>query len=117
MARPSGDTRSVSFETARMLHEAGILFAFQSGYESYVPKTRIVLYEAAVATGFGLPFESALAALTTNPAKILGISSRVGSLEPGKDGDVVVYDGDPFEYTSHVCGVVIDGEIASEICR
>ena len=117
MVRPYGDTRSASFETAKKLHEAGILFAFQSGYESYVPKTRVVHYEAAVAAGYGLPFDAAMAAITTNPAKILGISDRVGSLEEGKDGDVVVFDGDPFEYTTHVCGVVIDGKIVSVECR
>jgi imidazolonepropionase-like amidohydrolase len=117
MARPRGDTKNISFETAKKLHEAGILFAFQSGYESYVPKTRVVHYEAAVAAGFGLPFDAALAAITTNPAKILGIEGRVGSLEEGKDADVVIFDGDPFEYTTHVCGVVIDGQIVSETCK
>ncbi len=117
MVRPGGDTRSASFETARILHDAGILFAFQSGYESYVPKTRIVHYEAAVAAGHGLPFDAALSAITTNPARILGIEERVGSLEEGKDADLVVWDGDPFEYTTHVCGVVIDGQVVSEECR
>ncbi len=117
MARPYGETRSVSFETPQLLYEAGILFAFQSGYESYVPKTRVVHYEAAVAAGYGLPFEAALAAITTNPARILGIADRVGSLEEGKDADIVVFDGDPFEYTTRVCAVVIDGEVVSEKCR
>jgi len=117
MARPYGDSKSVSFETAKKLQDAGILFAFQSGYESYVPKTRVVHFEAAVAAGYGLPQDAALAAITTNPATILGIADRVGSLEEGKDGDVVVFDGDPFEYTTHVCGVVIDGKVVSEECR
>ena len=43
------------------LHQAGIPFAFQSGYEAYVPKTRVVLWEAAIAAAYGLPFEAALA--------------------------------------------------------
>jgi len=96
------------------LKKAGIPFAFQSGFESYVPKTRVVLYEAGVAAANGLTFDEALAAATLDAARLLGIADRVGSLEPGKDGDVVLYDGDPFEYTSHVVGVVIQGEVVSQ---
>ena len=67
-----------------------------------------------VAAANGLTFDEALAAATLDAARLLGISDRVGSLEPGKDGDVVLYDGDPFEYTSHVVGVVIQGEVVSQ---
>ena len=42
-----------------------------------------------------------------------GIDNRVGSLEVGKDGDAVLYDGDPFEYTTHCVGVVIEGQVVS----
>ena len=114
MARSSGETENLSMETAAKLKKAGIPFAFQSGFESYVPKTRVLLYEAAVAAANGLTFDEALAAATLDAARLLGISDRVGSLEPGKDGDVVLYDGDPFEYTSHVVGVVIQGEVVSQ---
>lgn len=117
MARHYGDTRNVSFETAAALFKAGIPFAIQGGYESYVPKTRVVLYEAAIAAANGLPFDAALASITINPARILGLEKRIGSLEPGKDADVVLFDGDPFEYSSHVCGVVVNGRIMSETCR
>jgi imidazolonepropionase-like amidohydrolase len=114
MARSGGETENLSMETAAKLKKAGILFAFQSGFESYVPKTRVLLYEAAVAAANGLTFDEALAAATLDAARLLGISDRVGSLEPGKDGDVALYDGDPFEYTSHVVGVVIQGEVVSQ---
>lgn len=114
MVRTYGATQNASFTTAAKLHEAGIPFAFQSGYEGYVPKTRIVLYEAAVATAYGLPRVAALEALTINPARILGIADHVGSLEEGKDADIVLYDGDPFEYTTHVTGVIIDGKVVKE---
>ena len=114
MARSGGETENLSMETAAKLKKAGIPFAFQSGFESYVPKTRVVLYEAGVAAANGLSFDEALAAATLDAARLLGISDRVGSLEPGKDGDVVLYDGDPFEYTSHVVGVVIQGEVVSQ---
>lgn len=114
MVRTSGGTENASFTTAAKLHEAGIPFAFQSGFESYVPKTRIVLYEAGIAVAYGLPRESAIEALTTQPAKILGIENQVGSLEKGKDADLVLYDGDPFEYTTHIKSVIVDGKVVKE---
>jgi imidazolonepropionase-like amidohydrolase len=103
------ETENVSMETAAKLHAAGIRFAIQSGYESYVPKTRVVLFEAGAATAFGLDVEAALAAITIDAARIVGVADRVGSLERGKDGDLALFDGNPFEYTSHCTGVVIGG--------
>jgi len=117
MMRFVGDAENGSFETAAKLAEAGIPFAIQSGYESYVPKTRIVLFEAALAAGHGLGFDRALRSITIDAARILGIDDRVGSLEVGKDGDLALYDGDPFEYTSHCVGVVIEGEVVSRAVR
>jgi imidazolonepropionase-like amidohydrolase len=60
----------------------------------------------------GLSFEKALAAVTIAPARILGVADRVGSLEVGKDADLVFWSGQPFEYTSRVTGVMVSGEIA-----
>jgi imidazolonepropionase-like amidohydrolase len=117
MVRTYGDTRNASFETAAKLKQAGIKFALQSGYESYVPKTRLVLYEAALAVANGLSLEDGLRTITIDAAEILGISNRVGSLEKGKDADVVCFDGDPFEYTSHVCQVIINGILVKEHCN
>lgn len=111
MARPSGERENVSFETAAILADAGIPIALQSGFESYVPKTRVVLFEAAIAAANGLGSDRALAAITRGAAELLGIADRVGTLEAGKDGDLALYDGDPFEYTTHCLGVVIEGEV------
>ena len=117
MTRLGGETSHATLETARRLREAGITVALQSGFEGYVPKTRVVLFEAAVAAANGLPMEDALRTITIDAARIIGVGDRVGSLERGKDGDVAVFDGDPFEYTSHVCATVIDGRVVSEGCR
>ena len=68
---------------------------------------------AAIAAANGLTFEQALATITIDAAKILGIEKRVGSIEVGKDADVALYDGDPFEYTSHCVGTIIDGRVVS----
>lgn len=114
MVRTYGDSKNASFTTAGQLAEASIPFAFQSGYESYVPKTRIILYEAAVAAAYGLDRKMALKALTKNPAQILGIDSRVGSLAEGKDADLVLFDDDPLEYTTHISSVIVDGKVVKE---
>jgi imidazolonepropionase-like amidohydrolase len=117
MARAFGASENMSFTTPAKLAAAGIPFAFQSGFEAYVPKTRVVLFEAAIAIQHGLSFERALASLTIEAAKILGIEDRVGSLEVGKDGDLALYDGDPFEYTTHAVGTIIGGVQVSDRSR
>jgi imidazolonepropionase-like amidohydrolase len=113
MQRAWRETENLTFENAARLRDAGIPIALQSGYEDYVPKTRVVLFEAAVAAANGLGFDDALKAITIDAAKLLGIDARVGSIEVGKDGDLALYDGDPFEYTTHCTGVIIDGRIVS----
>ena len=110
-------TGNAAFTTAADLKEAGIPFAIQGGYESYVPKSRVVLFEAAIAAANGLSVENALSSITIDAAKIIGADDRIGSIEEGKDADLVLYDGDPFEYTSHVCEVIINGKIVKEGCN
>ncbi len=114
MARAFDEKENLSFETASTLVNAGIPVVLQSGFEAYVPKTRVVLFEAAMAAANGLTFEQALATITRDAAKLLGIDDRVGALEVGKDGDLALFDGDPFEYTTHCTGVVIEGEVVSD---
>ncbi|MAF64536.1 MAG: amidohydrolase [Planctomycetes bacterium] len=113
MYRAWGDTKNLSFTTAARLADAGIAIAIQTGFESYVPKVRVLLFEAAIAAAHGLGPARALEAITLSPARMLGIADRVGSLEVGKDGDLALFDGDPFEYTTHCIGVVIEGEVVS----
>jgi imidazolonepropionase-like amidohydrolase len=117
MVRLGGETGHATLETAARLRAAGITVALQSGFEGYVPKTRVVLFEAALAAANGLSMEDALRTITIDAARIIGVGDRVGSLERGKDGDVAIFDGDPFEYTSHVCATIIDGRVVSEGCR
>ncbi len=90
MSRVRGDRENLSLETASKLEQAGIPFALQSVFEPYVPKTRVVLFEAAVAAANGLDFEDALAAITIDAARLLGIEKRVGSLQRGKDADIAL---------------------------
>lgn len=117
MARNGGDMVNMNMESASLLTKAGITVSIETGYEGYVPKTRILLFEAAQAMVFGLGFDDALKAITLNPARLLGIADKVGSIEKGKDADLVLFNGDPFEYLSKVCGVMIDGVMVKEDCR
>ena len=110
----TGETENASFETAATLRAAGIPVALQSGFEAYVPKTRVCLFEAAIAAANGLSTEEALATVTIDAARILGVADRVGSIAVGRDGDLALFDGDPLEYTSHCVATVIDGKVVFE---
>ncbi|NJF24038.1 amidohydrolase, partial [Thermococcus sp. GR5] len=98
LARNGGDMVNMTRESAGILTAAGIPVSIETGFEGYVPKTHVLLYEAALAVTYGMPYEEGLKAVTLNPAKLLGIDKRVGSIEKGKDADLVLYDGDPYEY-------------------
>lgn len=118
MTEPVSDMVNMTMENAALLTQAGITVSIESGYEAYVPKTRVVLFEAATAVGRGsLSWDEALKAITINPARLLGLDKRIGSLEKGKDADIVLYDGDPFEYTTKVCKVFIDGQLVADNCQ
>lgn len=105
-------TANATFENPAILKRAGIPIALMTGYEGYVPKNRILLFEAGIAAANGLGMEETLRTVTAGAAKILGIDDRVGSLGPGKDADVALFDGDPFEYTSHVLAVLVNGQVS-----
>jgi imidazolonepropionase-like amidohydrolase len=109
-----GQKENASLEATRFLLAANIPFVFSSAYEGYVPKTRVLLWEIAIAVANGLDKEAAIDAATIVPAKLWGVSKRIGSIEKGKDADLVLYNGDPFEYTSKVTGVYINGERVSD---
>ncbi|HYP54228.1 MAG TPA: amidohydrolase family protein, partial [Pyrinomonadaceae bacterium] len=117
MYRAGGETANLSMETAATLRRAGIQVALQSCFENYVPKTRVVLFEAGVAAANGLTFDEALASVTIDAARLLGVQRRVGSLEAGKDADLALFDGDPFEYATHVTAVIINGRVVSDTAR
>lgn len=114
MARSGGEQENLAMTTAAKLSAAGIPIALQSGYEAYVPRSRVLLFEAAAAVRYGLSEDAALRSITLGAAEILGVSDRVGSLEIGKHGDVALSDGDPFETVSHCTGTVIEGRLVSQ---
>lgn len=66
---------------------------------------------AGLATAEGYSIRQALSLITLNAAKILGIDDRVGSIEPGKDADIVILSGEPFGPDTHVEYAIVDGEV------
>lgn len=99
---------------AALLTEAGVKIAFGShsldyGGSGKNTQGRWLLLDAALATSFGLSEEAALRALTINAAEILGVDERTGSLEKGKDADVIILSGHPLKVESHVEQVFVDG--------
>ena len=90
------------WNTPGILEQEKIAFAF-SGND--------LLQQAQFAHRNGCSREKALEALTTAPAKILGIDKHVGSIAPGKNGDLVILNGDPLEFTTSVESVVINGKV------
>ncbi len=114
MMRAVGEQANATVELPALLRSQGVFITMGSGYEGYVPKTRVILFEAALAAANGLGFDDALAMITRDAAQLLGIADRVGTLQPGKDADIALFDGDPFEYTSHCVGTLIDGKLEFE---
>lgn len=94
------------FSLAGELRAAGVKIAFATFNAS---DSRTLPYEAANAVPFGLPHEEALKAVTINAAEILGVGDRLGTIEPGKLGNLIVTDGDPLEIQTRVRYVFIKG--------
>ena len=95
---------------AARLDEAGVMIAFQPQNDGPAHYARTITQIAGNAVANGMKWDHALAAITKNPAAIWGIADSYGTLEPGKDGDVVIWDGDPLEVTSAPTAVFIKGD-------
>jgi|AntRauTorckE6833_2_1112554.scaffolds.fasta_scaffold00187_24 imidazolonepropionase-like amidohydrolase len=99
----------LSFKTAGVLAKAGVKIALMSDHP-VIPTKNATVY-AALAIKEGLDPKEALKAITINPAEILGVDDRVGSIEVDKDADLVIYNGDPLDITSTIDKVFINGNI------
>jgi len=110
--RPKVELKNTSFKTPGILHKAGVKVALTSDHPVF-PVQQLPI-QAALAHKDGLPEEEALKAITINPAEILGTDHRVGSLEVGKDADIVIFSGHPFDWKTKVEKTLIDGEIVYE---
>ncbi len=98
-----------TMDNAGRLAAAGVTVALEAS-EGSAHRARETRYGAGNAVAHGMAYDAALAAITINPARIFGVADRTGSLEVGKDADVVVWTGDPFEPLSQATAVFIRGE-------
>lgn len=109
MAAPGRDYEGYdgAYTMPARLHEAGVRFAISGG--SGALYTNRLPWEAGVAVAFGLPEEEALKAVTINAAEFMGISDKVGSLEPGKQATLLITTGTPLDMTSDIEQSYIQG--------
>ena len=107
--RVGRDSAFFAWNTAKLLSDLGVPFAL-SGHGARSATDRLA-YQPALAMRGGLSFNAALEAVTIAPARMIGIDDRVGSIEVGKDADLVLWSGPPFQPTSRVIGVMLDGHL------
>ncbi|QSX06071.1 amidohydrolase [Sedimentibacter sp. zth1] len=106
------ELKDKSFEAGRVMYENGIMFGIMTDHP-VVPLENTTT-QAGLFVKNGLPWIEALKALTINAAKVTGIDDRVGSIEVGKDADIVIWSGDPFHYMSKAETVVLNGKVVVE---
>ncbi len=104
------DTVGTRADNAAILERGGVTIAFVASRLGQNYNTAASMREGAgLAVANGLSWEAALAAITRNPARIWGIAETFGTLEPGRDADIVIWDGDPLEVMSAPAVVLIAG--------
>ena len=103
---PTFDALGATLENPARLSKAGVTLALAS-FDTH--NSRNLRQEAGNAVAYGMDPDAALQAVTLTPARLWGVADRVGSLEPGKDADVVIWSGDPFELTTGAEAVFIRG--------
>ena len=101
---------NMSFETPNELYKAGILFSIIT--DSPVVPQQYLSLSAALAAKAGLPEYEAIKAITINPAKILGLDNRLGSIKEGKDADFVICTKNILDTTNEIKAVYVDGKKA-----
>jgi imidazolonepropionase-like amidohydrolase len=106
-SRSKVELRNRSLANPGKLAAAGVTIAITTDHP--VVPINFLVHQASLSVKYGLDRDTALRALTINPARILGLADRLGSLEPGKDGDVVVWSGDPLDVLSRVERAFMDG--------
>lgn len=95
-------------ENAALLRKAGVAVAIVAGAgETF--NVRNIRQQAGNAVAYGLPWDEALRAVTLAPAEFFGVADRIGTLQPGRDANLVVWDGDPFEFATRAVRVFVRG--------
>ena len=108
-SRGKYEVKGLTPKNPGIMAKAGVKVAIQTDEASAV---KYLTIHAALAVREGMPEEEACKAITINAAEIIGVDDRVGSLEVGKDADLVVFSGHPFDYRTVVELVLVDGQVA-----
>jgi imidazolonepropionase-like amidohydrolase len=108
-SRVKHELKEMTPKNPGIMARKGVTVAIQTDEMSAV---KYLTINAALAVREGMSEEEALEAITINAAKVIGVEDRIGSLEVGKDADLVVFDGHPFDYRTKVDLVLIDGQVA-----
>ena len=101
-------------DNAAILRKAGVevgLIGNAGGGDEELFNVRNIRYEAGNAVAYGMSWDDALRAITLAPAQMFGVADEVGSLRPGSEANVVVWDGDPFEFATRATQVFIRGQL------
>jgi imidazolonepropionase-like amidohydrolase len=106
------ELRNLSIKTPGILAKAGVKVAIMTDHPC-MPIQYLSL-AAAMAVREGMDEAEAMKAITINAAELTGIDDRVGSIEPGKDADIVIFDGHPFELKTRVVNTIINGKVVYE---
>ena len=110
--RSKPELKNLTFKAPKILAEKGMMFAMMTDHP-VIPEQHLPVC-AALAVKEGLDEYTSMQSITINPARILGIDDRVGSLEEGKDADIVLCTGHPLDFRSKIHTVMIDGKIVHE---
>jgi imidazolonepropionase-like amidohydrolase len=106
--RSKVELNQMTYRAPALFYQAGIPFAMMT--DSPVIPEQYLAVTAALAVREGLPEQEALASITIHAAQVLGVADRIGSIEPGKDADLVLFDGHPLDFRSVAERVWIDGK-------
>ena len=103
------EMKNLTFHAPKLLYDAGIPFALMTDHP--VTPIQYLPICAALCVRDGLDEETALKSITINAANITGLGARVGSLEPGKDADIAIFDAHPLDFRSHCVCTIINGQV------
>lgn len=112
-SRNKSEVQYMDFKTAGILNKAGVKVAITTDHPVTVIQCLPIC--AGIAAKEGLGMDEALRAITINAAEICNVSSRVGSIEVGKDADIAIFDGNPLEIATNCLYTIIDGNIVYKL--
>ena len=99
---------------ARIAHEAGLEVAFSTSGNTSEALRDTPLFAVAYLIKTGLPRKTALEALTLKPAQVMGLTERLGAIEPKKDANLLIFNGDPLDPSSRLLRVMVEGKFVYE---